>query len=264
MPLIAVRDGCQMHVETLGSGHPVVLIPGLGGSARFWSAIAPALAKTFRVILFDHRGAGRSDRPVQEYRVETLARDLSDILAKLGIGKAHLVGHSTGGAIAQVMALDWPRHVDRLVLSGTWARPTPHFNALFRFRLHVLETLGAEAYARLTPLLGYLPDWLNRHPDILEVDPEPALADLTPVAVAAARIRMLLAFDRSADLARIAAPTLVLGARDDMVVACEQSKELAERIPDARLSVLEGGHFFPRAHPGRFLEQLRFLSEAST
>ena len=106
-----------------GEGEALFLIPGLGGSAAFWDEIAPALAQRFKVIVMDHRGAGRSERPEQSYSVELLARDAVDVLDHFQIARAHIVGHSTGGAIAQVLAIDYPDRVNRIVLSGSWAKP---------------------------------------------------------------------------------------------------------------------------------------------
>lgn len=263
MPAIQTRDGCKLHVEVTGEGRPVVLIPGLGGSAKFWSGIAPKLSERFRVVQFDHRGAGRSDRPVATYSVEGLAADLVDILDQLSIDRAHLVGHSTGGAIAQVMAIDHAERVNRLVLSATWDKPTRHFEALFAARLRMLEVEGPEAYARLTQLIGFPPDWIDQNPRILPDAVAAAAADLHPISVAMERLRMLFRFDRSAELDRIVAPTLVIGSRDDMIIAFGRSEALSKQIRGARLLARDGGHFFPRVDPARFVQDLAFLTESA-
>lgn len=259
MDRIRLSDGCHLHVEVLGTGAPVVLVPGLGGSATFWSAIAPLLARDHRVVLFDQRGAGRSDRPEIPYSIDLLASDLIEVLDALDIARAHIVGHSTGGVIGQTLALDYPKRVDRLVLSASWDRPTPHFNALFENRLEVLQRLGPEAYARMTQLIGYPPSWIDANPAMVAEAAAWAASDLSPASVAVARIRMLFDFDRSAELRRITAPTLVIGARDDMIIGYDRARALASAIPGARLVTCEGGHFFPRLDPEGFARHLRFL-----
>lgn len=252
MPDVFAPDGCRLHVDDVGSGEAVVLIPGLGGSARFWTAMTPALALRYRVISFDQRGAGRSDRPAAgPYTIEAMAGDLTAVLDHLGVGRAHLVGHSTGGVIALVMALDRPERVGKLVLSASWDRPDHRFRAMFETRLAILERAGPETYARLTQLIGYPPEWIEANPQRL-AEAARAADDLLPIEVTAARIRMLLAFDRSDELARIATPVLVIGAPDDMVVAFARSEALAARIPGARLLMRRGGHFYPQLDPPAF------------
>src|SRR5882757_8604983 len=125
--LITARDGCRLFASVAGEGDALFLIPGLGGLANFWNALVPLLQRRFKIVLMDHRGTGRSDRPEQSYSVELLARDAVDVLDHFGISRAHIVGHSTGGAIAQVLAIDHASRVDRLVLSGSWDQPDAAF-----------------------------------------------------------------------------------------------------------------------------------------
>jgi aminoacrylate hydrolase len=237
-----------------GEGEPLLLIPGLGGSAAFWNEIAPALAQRFKVIVMDHRGAGRSDRPEQSYSVELLARDAIDVLDHFAVTRAHLVGHSTGGAIAQVLAIDYPDRVSRMVLSGAWAKPDAQFRLLFEARLATLERAGPEVYAAMSQFLGGPPDWIKDHMPIVQAAIANAKADLAPVAVAAERIRMVTAFDRLADLHRVAAPSLVIAATDDVIVPFHLSEQLARAIAGAQLMRTSGGHFFPRVNPRLFNE----------
>ncbi|HEV2160515.1 alpha/beta fold hydrolase [Bradyrhizobium sp.] len=263
MMFLNARDGCRLCVETTGSGKAIVLIPGLGGAASFWSAMAPGFADGRRVISYDHRGAGRSDRPDGAYEIEILAEDLIDMLDALGIERADLVGHSTGGAIAQVVARNHPARVGKIVLSATWHRPDTRFQTLFRLRLEVLESLGPESYARLTQVIGFRPDWLVSHPELVEQAAARARADLEPISVSSSRIQMLLAFQGVDDLAHISQETLVLGATDDMIVAYAQSVALANGIPSATLLPYDGGHFFPRVYPDQFVRDVRsFLDGA--
>ena len=109
--------------------------------------------------------------------------------------------------------------------------------------------------------LAFPPAWIRDH--FAEVEAAVARANdhVAPVAVAAERIRMILRFDRSADLHRIAAPTLVIAAADDAVIPFHMSEKLLRAIPGAQLTVLQGGHFFPRVDPQAFAEAVAAFIE---
>ncbi|MBV9236833.1 MAG: alpha/beta fold hydrolase [Xanthobacteraceae bacterium] len=250
----------MLHVEREGRGAPLLLIAGLGGTADFWAPLRPLLRDEFELVLFDHRGTGRSDRPSGGYSVQRIAADALAIMDALRIERAHVVGHSTGGAVTQTLALDAADRVDHIVISASWARSDYYFRLLFETRLAVLEQAGAKAYAALGQVLGFPPAWTTDH----EAEVTRAIAraeqELASPDATAARVRMLFAHDRLADLPRITAPTLVLGAPDDMIVPIAHSREIAGRIPGAAFHALTGGHFFPRTQTKQFAETVsRFL-----
>lgn len=261
MPTITAPDGCRIAFDVTGSGDALLLIPGLGGAAAFWEAIVPLLAKHNRVVAMDHRGAGRSDRPLASYSIEQIATDAVQLMDVLRIGRAHIVGHSTGGVIAQTLALDHPDRVNRLVISGSWAQFDARMALLFQARAEVLERAGPEVYQRLSHALGFPATWIGGHGAQLEAAIAAAGANLAPLEVALERIRMLARTDRSNDLARIAAPTLVIGAPDDPMVPFYQSEQLAAAILGARLERIPGSHFFPRVQPDRFASVVRDFLE---
>jgi aminoacrylate hydrolase len=251
---VAAPDGCALHVDVQGDGEPVVLISGFGGLAGFWTGAVPQLAQRHRVVSFDHRGRGRSGRPPMGHSIRQLASDVLAILDRLDIGRAALVGHSTGGIVAQTLALDAPSRVGRIVLSGTWARPDARFRLLFETRLEVLQAAGPRAHARLSHIVGYPPEWINAH----EAEVEAAItaaAGLSEAdqAIDVARLRMLLDHDRASDLGSVVAPALVIAATDDGIIPINHGRELAAAIPGAQLILTDGGHFFPRINPDRFV-----------
>lgn len=253
MHSIVAEDGCRIAYDVTGEGPALLLIPGLGGSAEFWAPVVPLLAPNYKVIAVDHRGAGRSDRPIGRYAIEQIAADTARILDALKIASADVVGHSTGGIVAQTLALDHADRVGRLVLSGSWARFDERMAELFRARAEVLEQAGGAVYQRLTHALGYPAEWIAGHRDELDAAIAAAETTLAPIAVTLERIRMLGRTDRSTDLPQIAAPTLVIGAEDDPMIPFYQSERLVQAIPGARLAALPGSHFYPRVHPERFV-----------
>jgi aminoacrylate hydrolase len=177
-----------------------------------------------------------------------MADDVLRLMDALGIEAAHFVGHSTGGAIAQVIALERPQRLRSLVLSATWAGPDPYFRRVFESRKEVLETLGLEAYLRTSALLLMPPAWVSANDRALTEQHHAALTSAAPIEVMTSRIDAIVRHDRRARLGEIRVPTLVIVAQDDMITPRFYSDELASRVPGAKLIVLDGGgHFAPVA-----------------
>jgi aminoacrylate hydrolase len=211
------------------------------------------LSRDFRVIVHDHRGTGRSTHSRIRYSVEQMAGDVLRLMDALGVESAHLVGHSTGGAIGQVIALDHPRRLRSLVLSATWAGPDPYFRRLFESRKGVLLSQGVEAYLRASALYMSPPAWISANDALLDEQHKAALAEAAPVEVTASRIDAILRHDRRARLSDVRAPTLVIVAQDDMITPRFYSDELAKLVPGARLVVLDGGgHAAPIVSAARY------------
>jgi aminoacrylate hydrolase len=246
MPTVSIGDA-EIYYEEAGTGEPLLLVPGLSGQGSFWGAQVEAFSRDFRVIVHDHRGAGRSTHSPIKYSVEQMADDVLRLMDALGIEAAHLVGHSTGGAIGQVIALDHPRRLKSLVLSATWAGPDPYFRRLFECRKDVLMTQGVEAYLRASVLVLAPPEWVSRNDAAIAAGHRAQLGAWPPREIVASRIDAIVAFDRRARLGAIRVPTLVVVAQDDMVTPKFYSDELAKAIPGARYVVLDGGgHFAPQ------------------
>ena len=247
MPKASIGDA-EIYYEESGQGEPLLLVPGLSGQGAFWSPQVADLSRDFRVVIHDHRGAGQSTHSRITYSVEQMADDVLKLMDALRIETAHFVGHSTGGAIGQVIALDHPRRLRSLVLSATWAGPDPYFRRVFESRKEVLQTLGLEAYLRASALFLMPPAWVSANDRVLTEQHRAALAGAAPIEVMTSRIDAIVRHDRRARLGEIRAPTLVIVAQDDMITPRFYSDELASRVPGAKLVVLDGGgHFAPVA-----------------
>jgi aminoacrylate hydrolase len=252
MARVSIGDA-ELYYEDTGRGEPVMLVPGLSGRGSFWTAQVEHLARDFRVVVHDHRGTARSTHSRMRYSVEQMAGDVLKLMDALGIESAHLVGHSTGGAIGQVLALDHPRRLRSLVLSATWAGPDPYFQRLFESRKGVLLSQGVEAYLRASALFLAPPAWISANDGLLTEQHKAALAEAAPVEVTASRIDAILRHDRRARLPEIRLPTLVIVAQDDVITPRFYSDELAARVPGARLVVLDsGGHAAPMLAAGPY------------
>ena len=211
------------------------------------------------------RGVGYSDKPVRDYTTSFLAADAASLLDALGIGQAHIVGASTGGAIAQVLGLDYPSRVRSLTLVSTWARPDAYYRRVQEMRKQVLLGMGIKAYVKLSSLWTAGPVQFRDTLDSLEAFEAAQVEQAAPAEVIAARIDATLEHDRLDHLPRITAPTLVIVADDDTLVPPYLGAAIAAAIPGARLvRMREGGHNCFRADPvsfNRILEQ--FLVTAS-
>jgi aminoacrylate hydrolase len=254
MPFCKLKDGEQLYYETHGQGPALALVMGLGGAMAFWKPHLEAFARRFTVVLHDHRGTGQSSRTIMEYSVGQMADDLLQLLDHLKIARAHLIGHSTGGAIGQTVALDAPQRLDKLVISASWIRADAHFMRLFDFRAEVLRKIGPLAYMQAMSLFGVASDYLNAHAAEFDAEERAAAKAMTPEIVLS-RIAAIQRFDRGNELGRIRAPTLVTGVRDDQITPAYCSEALAAAIPGAKLAMFDhGGHLYPRVHPARFQE----------
>jgi aminoacrylate hydrolase len=164
-----------------------------------------------------------------------------------------VVGHSTGGAIAQVLAIDYPSRLESVVLSATWTRPDAYFRRLYTFRKEVLTRLGPSAYLQSATLYWYPSWWIARNNERLRQSEAQSLASFARIEIVASRIDAMLAFDRSSELARIKTPTLVIGAEDDIVTPVYFAEELARLIPAAEVKIFpRGGHFLVHVRAREF------------
>lgn len=264
MPRIAIGD-CHIYYERHGSGFPVLFVSGLGGQAAYWQDQVPAFSRSFEVILHDHRGVGQSDHTRSTYTVDRMASDVIGLMDALGIPRAHIVGHSTGGAIAQTLAIEHPERLASIVVAASWTHSDPFFRRLFTLRKEVLLRIGPEAYLHSATLFLYPPWWIARNNEKLRQYEAQNLATFTAPEIVASRIDAIMAFNRVAELGRIRTPSLVIGAADDMVTPAYFSEELARLIPEAELKMFpRGGHCFTQVLAREFNNAVLPFLEANT
>ena len=252
MPKAKLGDA-EIYYEEHGAGQPLLLVPGLGGVASYWNANLSVLSKNYRVITHDHRGVGQSSRSKIRYSVDQMSDDLLRLMDHLGVGEAHLIGHSTGGAIGQTLALSHPERLKTLVIYASWTKADPFFRRVFEARRSLLLAAGAAAYVRATGIFLYPDWWVNENSELLEEREKLAIAAFPGPEIVASRIDAIVDFDRTADLSRIRTPTLVICAKDDFLTPPYFSRELTRLIPGAELLLLErGGHCASETNAGEF------------
>ena len=249
MPYVTA-NGLSLYYEIEGEpdSPPVLLITGLSGDHRGWGPLPSLLRTSYRVISFDNRDSGLSQRAEAPYAVQDMAQDAVGLLGELGIAHAHVVGYSLGGAIAQELAISYPQLVDRLVLLATYDAADPRGAALFRGFASLRRDLPREEYMRLT-----LP-WAYTHkeyqiPGLIDQIVKDAVEDSLFQETEAYERQMeaTIAFNSRDRLDRISSPTLLIFGEEDVMTPTRFARELVRGIKDSRLVTLEGtGHLFVR------------------
>lgn len=240
----------EIHTEITGTGPDLLLVAGLGGRGAFWREQVQDFARAFRVITFDHRGCGQSTPDKVVYGAEHMAKDVIALMDGLGIGQAHYVGHSTGGAIGQHIALSAPERLARMVLSCSWAGPDTYLTELFRTRREILISCGPLAYLTIGTYLAMPSRYLQPQMTSARAFMEERLATFPGLEVELSRINAVYTHDLRTRLHAITVPTLCIGAMDDQLTPPGFTQELARLIPNAKEHLLDyGGHFCPMVVP---------------
>jgi aminoacrylate hydrolase len=252
MPLARVRDA-EIYYERHGDGPPVMLVPGLNGEGHWWEPQIAAFARHFTTVIHDHRGTGRSTHSEIDYSIEQMADDLIGLMDALGIARAHIVGVSTGGAMAQVLATDHAARTRSVVIANSWSKADAYRQRVAAVRKNLVMHIGPNAYVEASPLFLFPPRYLRDNAEAVARGCERALKYFPSPRIAASRLDAGLAFDRRDALRGIAIPALVIGAKDDQLTPAYYSEELAAIIPGARLHLFEqGGHACSRTMAAEF------------
>jgi 3-oxoadipate enol-lactonase len=251
MPKIKA-NAIEIHYEVSGSGTPLALIAGLGYPLWQWRGMIPYLAPYFRVIAFDNRGVGLTDKPTGPYTAGLLAADTAGLLDALGIEKAVVLGHSMGGFVAQALALDFPQKVDRLILCSTNFGGPRHV-PITPEALAVLSDVQGDPLTRFRNGLAVstAPGFAERHPEIIQewlawrlANPLDVAGYQAQMAIGLALLAEAAAFDHR--LAALKVPTLIVFGAHDQVVPPGNADLLARQISGSRVVMLpDAGHFFP-------------------
>lgn len=249
-------NGIHIYYESAGTGHPLLLIPGISYSHWMWHKMVPGLADHFRVIAMDNRGAGQSDSPPGPYSAALLADDAAALLRALDAQPAAVLGHSMGGFVAQALALDHPDAVSHLLLSATNFGGPNHI-PITAEAMAVLGDVSGDPLARFKRGLAVstAPGFAATHPDVIAewvayrlgepIDPGAYQAQL---AVGLGLLAAENAFEQR--LPAVAAPALILAGAEDRVVPPGNAALLAARLAASTVHIFpDAGHFYPLEIP---------------
>jgi pimeloyl-ACP methyl ester carboxylesterase len=242
VPTYERPDGCTLFFELHGREErsPLLLLEGLGGDIPGWRRNIPRLAEHHRVIAYDFRGNGRSDKPHGPIQIQTLVDDTLGLLDHVGIASTHVYGQSMGGMVGIEMALTHPERVRSLVLAATHAgrrRAAPAGSSGRVPKGRPYLALYGEAFAR-------------DHPDHVAEDLRVGSRNPQPLHASRRQWEAIEAWDAWDRLPEIGVPTLVLHGTADRLVSVENARRMAEAIPGAELALLEGaGHVYHSEQP---------------
>lgn len=232
----------DIHGLTGADAPTLLLSSGLGGSGAYWAPQIPALSEHFRVITYDHRGCGRTGGEVPpDCTITDMANDVLEIAEGLKLGRIHFMGHALGGLIGLDLALRRPDLIDKLALINAWSKADPVSGRCFDARLNLLNNSGVEAFVKAQPLFLYPSWWMSEHAPRIADDDAHGIAHFQGKENVTRRIAALRAFDVDDRLAEITCETLVMAARDDLLVPYTRSLRLSEGLPKSRLWISDSG-----------------------
>ncbi len=248
-------NGNELYVERRGSGEPLLLIQGMTGHSLHWGdSFLGALERDFELVLYDHRGVGRSAESDEPFTIADLAADALAVLDGLSIDSAHVLGISMGGMVAQELALAAPGRVRTLTLGATYCG-----GAGAQFTDETVVNAIAAAILSGDPELKVRTGWeYNVSPRFATADGNferfSQLAEQYPIALGMiiAQVEAVMGHDTSGRLAQIDVPTLVVHGSADRMLVAANGELVAGLIPGARLELLDGvGHLFFWEQPER-------------
>lgn len=258
--MIASNGSVQLDWATSGSGTPVLLIHGLGYGRWGWAPLESRLASQHTVLTFDNRGIGASSIPPGPYSASDMATDALAVLDAADVDRAHVVGTSLGGMIAQELAIGWPERVDRLVLMSTTPGPTLGF-PMPAETIDLLQTAQNMEPAEALRLfvLNALGD--DPSPDLVDEIVQLRMAHPPDPNGWSAQAAAAGGFDAGDRIASIAHRTLAITGMHDRVVDPANTGRLAEYIPGAQSAFVSGGHLMFWEHPDTVSDRiLEFLA----
>ncbi len=235
----------ELYYELHGQGPAVLMIQGLGFSSKFWARQIPALAPHFQVVVFDNRGAGQSDKPKEPYTIGLMAQDAVGLLDHLGIAKAHVIGASMGGYIAQVLAVNHPERVEKLVLMCTHFGGPEYLAATAELWKEILSVRALTLAQMHRHGLKYSlsEEFFHTRPQEVEELVKMRVAETPPPHAFQGQFSAASQFDFRGAVGQIRAPTLVLAGVEDRIVPLKFVQKLAQSIPGAKFEAIAGaGH----------------------
>jgi 3-oxoadipate enol-lactonase len=239
-------NAIDIHYRITGDGpHDLVLINGVGDDLDGWvNQVDDFVRAGLRVISYDNRGVGQSGAPPGPYTSGELAADLKALVTGLGLTRFHLAGVSMGGAIAQEYAVAYPGDLLSLVLANTFAVADPFTVAAFETWATVALAAGMPVMMRAQAPWIFSPGFYQRHPDRVAELIAGAEGSTQPAAAFAAQMAALNGHDCAGRIGAVRVPTLVLAARDDIIIRPELSRRLYDALAPGvgTWAVVPGGH----------------------
>lgn len=265
MPIIKIND-LDLYYEQHGVGEDLILIGGLTSDSQVWKSVLRILSKQFRVLIFDNRGAGKSATPDYPYTTIMMAKDTLDLMDALHIKKAHIVGHSMGGCIAQQIAITAPDRLNKLVVACSRTKMSIIANMIFSMREtlqiqgapittlaeYVLPFLFSEHFLKNTLYVNGFIQWTANNPN-----PQSLIGYQH-------QLHAVKTHDISDKVASILAPTLVVAGEEDIVMPAKYAQAFASSLKNGHFIAFQNCAHMPQVeYPKEFAETvIQFLNNA--
>ena len=256
MPHFQVKDG-EIYYEVHGEGAPFLFCSVTGLDHQAWKFHQVAeFSCDHKIILFDYRGTGKSSKTIQKYSIKMFTADAAALLDHLNVEQAIVCGHSMGGVVAQLLALDYPRKVKKLILASSGSSH-PGASGIPLAMCRDMVRLGFERYIREHTIeTGWTKEFVANNPALIEKFLQVRMSGIAPLENYLYFVLARQEHDHTERLKEIRVPTLVLVGDDEKHGATDTTHwhaahELAKEIPNAKLVVLPGeGHHYLATHPG--------------
>ena len=250
MPTTKVND-INIYFEIHGEGFPLVMITGLAADINWWiPETIESYSQSFKTIIFDSRGTGRTDKPNIPYSILMMANDTVGLMDALNIPKAHILGISMGGFIAQEIAITYPERVEKLVLCSTNCGGSKQIlpSSEVLQTMTTLRDLTPEEWIDVMFSLGFTDDFRKINADFIKSYKQRVIKFFTPLDSLQRQTLANMGFSSGMRLKKINAPTLIMHGKEDIMAPPENAEILAKRIPNAKLVMLDNtGHFLVSA-----------------
>lgn len=252
MPFQHVNNA-EIYYEIHGSGEPLVLIAGYTCDHTFWTAMLHQLARKFQVVIFDNRAVGQTKDSGSAITLEMLAEDTVALLKKLGVERPHILGHSMGGGIAQIVAKKYGDSIGKLIIANSTSKLNTRALAAIEDMLH-LRKQNVEIDTLIETCMPWffsseylsVPANIAKFKKILKENP-----DFQTVEDQERQFKALQLFNTEQYLHEIKSPTLIIAAEEDIISLLQESQHLASGIVGAELVTIPGAHSVPLELPGK-------------
>ena len=242
MPWADLQD-VRLYYELTGEGDPLVMIPGLGSTCRLWDPIVPELARLFTLVMPDNRDVGKSVGKRPPRTLSDLASDLIELFDLLQIERAHVIGISLGGVIAQTLAIEHASRVDRLVLLSSAHRFGPYLRDISYLLGNCLYKMPYAKFQRTVELLGTAPAYYDEHIEEVEQKIEASRHGHAPRKAVVRQLKCLAVSEVQEPHYRIDAPTLIVSGEYDALIPNCYGERMAAAIPGSEFHVIpDCGH----------------------
>jgi 3-oxoadipate enol-lactonase len=256
-----------LFYKMYGEGFPLFLVSGFSVNHSLWSGIISRLSESYKVIVLDNRGAGRSSVPAEPYSIAEMARDIAELAQHLNITSAYFCGNSMGGFILQELAYQFPSLVKKMIISNSAYSTETSFGCFAQARFEWFDLPVSpevnRSFVKASCSYAYSYKFLSI-PGKLEEIIDQALADPYPIKKLgyAGQMHALSEFDFSAHVSSINVPTLVMAGDQDIIFSLSMVAALASALPNSEYHVFkECGHIPHVEYPDEFIQLLHsFLS----